>query len=229
MRSLLADRRIRLFFLGNAISDLGDDALILALAVWVKELTGSTALSALDMSAIAIGTLFSPLTGILVNRVRRKPLLLAVYLTTGAMLLALLAVRDRTQVWLVVAVTFLYGLSGTTIAGAQTALMKNLVPAGRLTDANGLQQTLQQVMRLVTPALGIGVLARYGGHIVVLADTATFLLAAACLAVIRIPEPKGPPAPKDGQAGFPMSAPASGSSGAARCCARRPRRARSCS
>jgi hypothetical protein len=42
VRSLLADRRTRLFFLGNAISDLGDDALILALAVWVKELTGST-------------------------------------------------------------------------------------------------------------------------------------------------------------------------------------------
>jgi MFS family permease len=195
MRSLLADRPTRLFFLGNAISDLGDDALILALAVWVKELTGSTALAAIDMSAIAIGTLFSPLTGIVVDRVRRKPLLLTVYLITGAMLLALLAVRGRGQVWLVLVVAFLYGLSGTTITGAQTALMKTLVPADQLADANGLQQTLQQVMRLVTPALGIGVLALYGGHFVALADTATFLLAAACLAAVRIPEPKAAPAP----------------------------------
>lgn len=196
MRSLLADRRTRLFFLGNAISDLGDDALTLALAVWVKELTGSTALSAIDLSAIAIGTLFSPLTGILVDRVRRKPLLLTVYLITGAMLLALLAVHDRGQVWVVFVVTFLYGLSGTTITGAQTALMKNLVPADRLADANGLQQTLQQVMRLVTPALGIGVLAWFGGHFVALADTVTFLLAAACLAAVRIREPKATAAPE---------------------------------
>jgi MFS family permease len=195
VRSLLADRRTRLFFLGNAISDLGDDALILALAVWVKELTGSTALSAIDLSAIAIGTLFSPLTGILVDRVRRKPLLLTVYLITGAMLLALLAVRDSGQVWLVLVVTFLYGLSGTTISGAQTALMKTLVPAEQLADANGLQQTLQQVMRLVTPALGIGVLAWWGGHVVALADAATFLLAAACLAAVRIPEQKAAVAP----------------------------------
>ena len=62
MRELLAGRRTRLFFVSSAISDLGDDALILALAVWVKELTGSTALSAIDMAAIAVGALFSPHT-----------------------------------------------------------------------------------------------------------------------------------------------------------------------
>jgi MFS family permease len=192
VRKLLADRRTRLFFLGNAISDLGDDALIMALAVWVKELTGSTALSAVDMSAFAIGALLSPLTGVLVDRVRRKPLLLATYLATGAMLLALLAVRNGAQVWLVIAVTFGYGLSGTAITAAQTALLVNLVPPELLADANGLQQTLLQVMRLVTPALGIGLLARYGGHAVAIADTATFVVAAACLAAIRISEPSAP-------------------------------------
>lgn len=195
--NLLADRRTRLFFLGNAISDLGDDALMLALAVWVKELTGSTALSALDMAAVAAGTLFSPLTGVLIDRVQRKPLLLAVYLSTGAMLLALLAVHSRAQMWLIIAVTFLYGLSGATITGAQTALLKDLVPADRLSDANALQQTLLQVMRLVSPALGIGILALFGGHVVALADTATFLLAATCLAVVRIPEHEAPPRPRD--------------------------------
>jgi MFS family permease len=193
VRKLLADRRTLLFFLGSAISDLGDDALILALAVWVKELTGSTALSALDMAAFAVGALFSPVTGILVDRVRRQPLLLATYLTTGAMLLALLAVRDGAQVWLVIAVTFGYGLSGSAISGAQTALLKNLVPAELLADANGLQQTLLQVMRLVTPALGIGLLAWFGGHVVAIADAATFLIAGACLAAIRITEPGPPP------------------------------------
>jgi hypothetical protein len=60
---------------------------------------------------------------------------------------------------LVIAVTFVYGLAGTAITGAQTAPLKNLVPAVPLADANDLQQTLQQVMRLVTPALGIGLVA----------------------------------------------------------------------
>jgi hypothetical protein len=39
------------------------------------------------------------------------------------------------------------------------------------------------------------VLALYGGHFVALADTATFLLAAACLIAIRIPQPNAAPAP----------------------------------
>ena len=98
MRVLLSDRRRVLFFTGNAISAMGDDALLLALAVWVKELTGSTALAAIDMCAVSAAALLAPLTGVVVDRVRRKPLLLSVYAVTAVLLLALLPVHRPTQV-----------------------------------------------------------------------------------------------------------------------------------
>jgi MFS family permease len=190
MRVLLSDRRRLLFFTGNAISTMGDDALFLALAVWVKELTGSTALAAIDMCAISAAALLAPLTGIVVDRVRRKPLLLAVYAVTAVLLLALLPVHRPGQVWLVIAVTFCYGLSGTVTSGAQVALLKNLVPDELLADANSLEQTLFQSARLITPALGVGLLARFGAPAVVWADIASFVIAALLLAAVRIDEPR---------------------------------------
>jgi MFS family permease len=189
MRALLADRRTLMFFLGNAISTLGDTAMMLALAVWVRELTGSAALAGLDMAAFAVGAMFAPLTGVLVDRVRRKPLLIWTYLATAAMLMALLGVHDRAQIPLVATVTFLYGLSGAISGGAQTALIQQIVPTGLLAQANGLQQTLSQGMRLVTPALGVGLLAWLGGHVVAVMDAATFLVAVACLLGVQVDEP----------------------------------------
>ena len=190
MRVLLSDRRRVLFFTGNAISAMGDDALLLALAVWVKELTGSTALAAIDMCAVSAAALLAPLTGVVVDRVRRKPLLLSVYAVTAVLLLALLPVHRPTQVWLVIAVTFFYGLSGTITSGAQIALLKNLVPEELLGDANSLEQTLFQSARLITPALGVGLLARFGAPAVVWADIATFVIAGLLLAAVRIDEPR---------------------------------------
>jgi len=190
MRVLLSDRRRVLFFTSNAISTMGDDALFLALAVWVKELTGSTALAAIDMCAVSAAALLAPLTGVVVDRVRRKPLLLGTYAATAVLLLALLPVHRPTQVWLVIAVTFFYGLSGTATSGAQIALLKNLVPDELLADANSLEQTLFQSARLITPALGVGLLASFGAAAVVWADIATFVIAALLLAVVRIDEPR---------------------------------------
>ena len=190
MRVLVSDRRRLLFFLSNVISLMGDDALLLALVVWVRELTGSTAYAAIDMSAISIASLLAPLTGVVVDRVRRKPLLLAVYAATALLLLALLPVHRGSQVWLVIGVTFLYGLSGTVTSGGQTALLKTLVPEDLLAEANGLEQTLYQAARLITPALGVGVLAAFGAPAVLLMDIATFAAAIVLLAAVRVHEPR---------------------------------------
>lgn len=59
MRALLSDRRVLLFYAASAVSALGDNALYLALAVWVKELTNSTSLAALDIGAVAAGMMFA--------------------------------------------------------------------------------------------------------------------------------------------------------------------------
>jgi MFS family permease len=188
VRTLLSDRRVALFYAASGVSALGDDALYIALAVWVKDLTGSTSLAALDICAVALGMLFAPVTGVLVDRVRRRPLLIRTHVASTALVLGLLLVSGPGQVWLIITVTFLYGLAGTISTGAIAALVKDIVPTAQLAEANGIEQTILQGMRLVTPAAGVGLLVWLGGHAVAVMDAATFLTAIGLLARVRVAE-----------------------------------------
>jgi MFS family permease len=193
MRALLTHRNTRLYLSGQVMSLFGDSALWLAMGIWIKVLTGSSAAAGLSFFALALGSLCGPLGGMLADRVRRRPLLVIVNLATAGLVLALLLVRDRHQVWLIYTVMFGYGVSGSVLGPAQTALVQAIVPADLLGDANGALQTAQQGLRLVTPLAGAGLFAAFGPVPVIIGDAATFLVAVATLLALRISESR--PAP----------------------------------
>src|ERR1700733_6340294 len=99
MRRLLRIRNARLFLLGDVVSTLGDSALWLALAIWMKELTGSSAWAGLVMFCYAVGNLFSPLGGAIADRFRRRPLLIWLNLAGAVVVPWLLLVHGRRQMW----------------------------------------------------------------------------------------------------------------------------------
>ena len=157
MRSLLRLRNARIYLLGDVVSSLGDYSLWLAMAIWMKELTGSSAWAGLVMFCFALGNLFSPLGGILADRFRRRPLLIALNLAAAALVLLLLLVHDRSMMWLVYAVMFGYGLVGSAIDPDGDRAAACIVPADLLAEANGAAAwLLTQGLRLVTPLLGAG-------------------------------------------------------------------------
>jgi MFS family permease len=188
MRALLRHRDARLYLVGQVASLFGDSALWLAIAIWIRVLTGSFAAAGLSWFALAVGSLFGPLGGLLADRFRRRPLLVATNLATAGLVLLLLLVRDRHQVWLMYLVMFGYGVSGSLLGPAQTALVQGIVPADLLGDANGALQTAQQGMRLVTPLAGAGLFAVVGPVPVIVGDAATFLVAVATLLALGIKE-----------------------------------------
>jgi MFS family permease len=188
MRALLRDRNAGLYLAGQVMSLFGDSALWLAMAIWIKVLTGSTSAAGLSWFALAAGSLFGPVGGMLADRFRRLPLLVATNLATAGLVLLLLLVRDRHQVWLIYMVMFGYGVSGSLLGPAQTALVQAVIPADLLGDANGALQTAQQGMRLVTPLAGAGLFAVLGPVPVIAGDAATFLVAVATLLAIRVRE-----------------------------------------
>ncbi|MEU1199137.1 MFS transporter [Streptomyces sp. NPDC005813] len=196
MGELLKTPRMRLYFLGNSLSQIGDHALWLAAGIWVKELTGSTSMAGLCLFFLSAGTLLSPLTGLVVDRVRRKPLILVTDSVTGLLVLSLTLVHRADQVWMIYAVMFLYGVSGTISGSATAALLPTLVPKELLGPANGLSQALSRGQRLITPALGVGLLALYGGKAVALLDAASFAAGVACWALIDVDEDRPSPSGK---------------------------------
>ena len=188
MRQLLAHRNARLYLSGQVMSLLGDGALWLAMGIWIKVLTGSSSAAGLSFFALALGSLCGPFGGMLADKVRRRPLLIATNLATAGLVLLLLLVRDRDQVWLIYAVMFGYGVSGSILGPAQTALVQAIVPAELLGEANSVLQTAQQGLRLVTPLAGAGLFAVFGPAPVIIGDAATFLVAVATLVAIRLRE-----------------------------------------
>ncbi|TQF06922.1 MFS transporter [Kitasatospora acidiphila] len=188
MRRLPADRDARLYLAGQLLSSLGDSALWLALGIWIKTLTGSAAAAGLSFFMLAVGSLASPLGGLLADRMRRRPLLIAVNAATAALVLLLLLVRGQGQVWLIYAVLVGYGVSAAVLTPTQTALLQTLVPTEQLGAANSALQTAQWGMRLITPLLGAGLLTAFGPAPMVIGDAVTFVVAVLTLAALRVTE-----------------------------------------
>lgn len=191
MRAVFAHRQARAYLLAQILSVFGDTTLWLATGIWVKEMTGSSSAAGLVFFFYTLPYAFAPLGGMLVDRVRRRPLLVWVNAATAVVVLALLLVHDETQLWLVYLVIFLYGVSGTLLTSAQSALLAAILPERLLADANALQQTGREALRLVSPLIGAGVVAATGTAApVAVFDAATFLVAAVVLLRLRIDEPK---------------------------------------
>ena len=195
MRALLADRNARLLLVGQSLSLFGDRAMYLALGVWVKALTGSNAAAGLVFFVLAAPGLIAPAFGLVVDRMRKRPLMIATDLSIGLVLFSLLFVHDRADVWIIYVVTFLYGASGYLFSSARSALLTQLLPVERLADANAAIQTVSEGSRLMAPLIGAALFAALGGAAVAVLDAATFAASAMCLAAVRMHESK--PRPSD--------------------------------
>lgn len=172
----------------------GDSCLWLAMGVWVRTLTGSNAQAGLVFFFYTAPSLLAPGLGLLADRVRRRPLLLAANTLTAAAVLALLAVHGAGQVWLIDAVMFAYGVSAQVIGPAQSALLTVMVPAELLPDANAALRTVQEGLRLAGPLAGAALFVTVGPHAVAVIDAATFAFPVASLLLLRVREPAPHPA-----------------------------------
>jgi MFS family permease len=197
MRELFKLRNFRVYFFGSTVDTIGDMAFWLAAAIWIKELTGSTAQAGLGILFLNAGTLLSPVTGILVDRLPRKRTLMTANALTALILLSLATVHRANQVWLIYLVMFLYGVSAAITNSAFNGLKEQLMPKELFGHGSGLSQTVQQGVRLITPALGLGILAAFGGPALAIMDAATFAVGLACWASIRIDD-RRPPRPEAG-------------------------------
>jgi MFS family permease len=179
----------RLWIAGASVSLLGDGAFWLAVGIWVKDLTGSNAQAALAMFCYLAPRMFSPVTGLLADRYRRRTVLLVAYPLMAAEVLLVLAVHGRDQVWLVYTVLAGLGLGAGVTSAAGSALLTLLVPRDELGGANAVLRTAKEIGMLVAPLAGAGLYALAGVHVVAVLEAATFALAAVCVAALGLREP----------------------------------------
>jgi MFS family permease len=190
MRRLLGLRNVRVFIAGWTLSVFGDWAMFIVLGVWTKDLTGSNSAAGLVFFALGVPSLLAPFAGLVVDRLPRRPLLIGIYAAEAIVVLSLLFVHDRGDVWIIYAVTVFYGAAGTFGASARSALMTVMVPRDLLAESNGVLQTLREGLRLIAPLMGALLYASVGGGAVAILDSASFVAVVIALALIRLEEPR---------------------------------------
>jgi MFS family permease len=159
------------------------------MGIYAKMLTGSNGDAGLTFLAFICGSMLAPVAGVIVDRVRRRTLLIWANLGAAAEVCLLLLAGPH-RAWVIYPVMFGYGAAGSLILAAQTALLPAMVPDELLGDANTVLQVAEQGFRIFTPLIGAGMLAWIGPQSVILLDAGTFLVAAAALIAIRLREPK---------------------------------------
>lgn len=181
---------LTLWLSGVSLSLFGDCALWLVAGLWVKTLTGSDAAAGMTFLAYLAPGLLAPLFGLVVDRVRRRRLLIVINLVMAPVMCLALLAHTKSDVWLIYTVLLLSGLGSSLHATAGSAMLPRIAGADGLGRANAKLRTLKEAARLCAPALGTALFAVQGAAFVVVMDAATYLVAALCVYLVRVEDPK---------------------------------------
>lgn len=92
------------------------------------------------------------------------------------MVLSLLAVHGRAQLWIIYVVAFCYGIAFSILSRAGAGLRKDMLADDELGAANAALQTVGQGLRIVAPLAGAGLYVAVGGSAVAVPTRASLPL-----------------------------------------------------
>jgi MFS family permease len=186
MLATLRQRNFGLLWFGGLISLAGDWMLSIALPIYVYTLTGSAlATGGMLIARLIPNLLLGSVAGVFVDRWDRRHTMIVANLSMALTLLPLLLVSSVEWIWLVYLVGFVQATISQFFHPAESALLPQLVGEDQLVAANSLNTLNNSLARLIGPALGGLIAGMSGLPMVVLLDVASFLIAGACIMLIR--------------------------------------------
>ena len=175
-------RDLILLITGNAVSAFGNAVYLITVTLLLKELTDSAFMLGLfQFLALAPGFLLSPLTGVVVDRLSRRSIIIGTDLYRGALMLlaaAALAVPALRSGWFVLTIAFLSGIGHALFVPAVHALLPALVQPAGLQTATALRAAGSQVGNLGGSAAGGALFALLGAPLVLVINGVSFLASA---------------------------------------------------
>jgi MFS family permease len=136
--------------------------------------------------------LFGLLAGVVADRYRRRPLLVATDLLRGGLLalVAGLAVARLMSVYGLMVFVVVFGTLSLLYEAAHQSYLPRLVPPSALRQANARLEQTTAVAQTTGPFLGGSLVAAIGAPLSMIVDAVSYLASGMLLASIRQPEPK---------------------------------------
>ena len=189
-RNLFINRNFGLLWTGKIISQIGDKFYAIALAWWVLQKTNSPLVMGLLMaSSVLPGLIIGPFAGAVIDRRRRKSLIVGADIARGVAVLAItcLAWWNMLGIWQVFAVAVIISLASSFFDPAVQAVIPQIVPREKLAGANALSQTVSGISSVMGPLLGALSVSCLGITTVFLANGISYLVSAVCGGMMNIP------------------------------------------
>ncbi|MCI0578562.1 MAG: MFS transporter [Chloroflexi bacterium] len=182
-----------IIWIGQAFSLFGSQLVQFALIWWLTQKTGSaTVLATASLVGLIPQVLLGPLVGALVDRWNRRLIMLAAdsAIALATVGLAYLFWVEAVEIWHVYLIMFIRALGGSFHWPAMTASMSLMVPEKHLARVQGLNQTLQGGLNIISAPLGAVLLGFLPIQGILAIDVVTALLAILPLLFIAVPQPR---------------------------------------
>ncbi|GGP46177.1 MFS transporter [Saccharothrix coeruleofusca] len=184
------------FWAADAVSLLGTYVTALALqALAIEDLGASgTEVGVLGAARWLPYLLFGLVAGVLVDRYRRRPVLVGADFARAAVLglIPLLAVLGLLTVPLLVALVAVFGALSLVYDAAHQSFLPRLVPRSLLTEANARLGQVGAVAQAVGPVVGGWLVKAVGAPVAILLDAVSYLVSGLVLATLRVTERVAP-------------------------------------
>jgi MFS family permease len=186
---LRANRNFRRVWLAQLVSEIGDWFYSLAVYDLLLQLTSS---SEAVSWAIILQTLpwflMTPLAGPIVDRFSRRRLMILADIVRGFVVLGLILVRTRSEVWLIYLLLGTEVLFASVFEPARNALLPDVCGAEEILPANALSSLTWSTALAIGAALGGMVTALAGRDISFVTNSLSFFASAALLARVHVRE-----------------------------------------
>ena len=196
IRRVLGHRDYRYLWLAQSSSVIGDNIVLVALALFVVGRTGSATDLGLVLAAQSLPLVaFLLFGGVWADRLPRHRVMIVTDLVRFTLhaLLAILIFTGEVRIWQVVAIEALFGTAEAFFRPAAAGLLPQTVPEQDIQQATALTSMSNNVAEFAGPALATVLVLGAGAGWAFALDAATFVLSAGFLARVR-PRRRGLPA-----------------------------------
>ena len=183
--------------IGQIVSLVGSALVQFALVWYVTKETGSAAvLATATTAAIVPNILLGPFVGALVDRWNRKLVMIIADLVVAlaTVVLAVLFATGAIQIWHIIAILLTRSAAGVFQGPARTAATTLMVPKEHLSRLGGINQAVDGMINVFSPALGALLLAVLPMQGVLAVDIVTAAIAISMLIFfVKVPQPTTKP------------------------------------
>jgi MFS family permease len=187
-RRILRHPDFRYLFLGQAASAIGDQVVIVALALFITRKTGSPTDLGLVLAAQSLPMIaLMLLGGVWADRLPRQKIMLATDAIRAGLHLAvaILIFTGSITILELVLIEAAFGACRAFFQPAYTGLVPQTVPESLILDATALTSSTYNLAALIGPALSTALVLGLGAGEAFLFDAATFVVSAVLLVRVR--------------------------------------------